>query len=65
MLAVVLEASGVVSSVGVVTDLEAADAKRFHEAAAISVDECLQFHVQLETQSRELCQALLQPSKTA
>lgn len=65
MLAVVLEASGVVSSVGVVTDLEAADAKRFHEAVPITVDECLRFHVQLEDQSRELCQALLHPSKTA
>ena len=59
MLAVVLEASGVVSSVGVVTDLEAADATRFHNANAITVDECLQFHVQLEEQSKELCKALL------
>ena len=64
MLAVVLEASGVVSSVGVVTDLEAADAKRFHDAPAISVDECLRFHVQLEEESRALCHALLNPSKT-
>lgn len=59
MLAVVLEASGVVSSVGVVTDLEAADAQRFHDAAPITVDECLHFHVQLEDESRELCKVLL------
>lgn len=65
MMAVVLEASGVVSSVGVVTDLEAADAKRFHQASPITVDECLHFHVQLEDQSRELCQALLHPPKIA
>lgn len=65
MLAVVLEASGVVSSVGVVTDLEAADAKRFHDAPAISVDECLRFHVQLEEESSALCRALLNPSQAA
>lgn len=65
MLAVVLEASGVVSSVGVVTDLEAADAKRFHDAKPISVDECLRFHVQLEDESRALCHALFTPPKAA
>jgi hypothetical protein len=63
MLAVVLEASGVVSSVGVVTDLEAVDAKRFYDAAPITVDECLRFHLQLEEESRALCHALFNPSK--
>ncbi len=65
MMAVVLESSGVVSSVGVVTDLEAADAKRFHDAPAISVDECLRFHIQLEEESRALCHSLFNPSKAA
>ncbi len=61
MLAVILEASWFVSSVGVVTDLEAQDALRFQSAAALSSEECIQFHQVLEGQSKVLCQALLNP----
>lgn len=61
MLAVILEASGFVSSVGVVTDLEAQDALRFQSAPALSTEECIQFHRVLDDQSQALCQALLKP----
>jgi hypothetical protein len=59
MLAVVLETGGWVSSIGVMTDLEAKDALRFQTAKAISADECVQIHESLERQSRDFCQLLL------
>ena len=59
MLAVILEASGFVSSVGVMTDLEANDALRFQQATSISSDECVHLHTVLEQESRKFCQALL------
>ena len=58
MLAVILESSGWVSSVGVVTDLQAQDAQRLQDAAAISADECVRLHLALEQNSGELYQQL-------
>lgn len=59
MLAVILETSGMVSSIGVVTDLEAGDAVRFRGAPAVSVDECVRIHRLLEEQSFAFCQQML------
>ena len=55
VMAIVLENSGWVSSVGVVTDLEAQDALRFQGVPVISSDECIHFHRFLEAESRDLC----------
>ncbi len=59
VLAVVLENAGWVSSVGLVTDLEAPDAIRFQTAPSISSDECIQLHQLLETRSGDFCEELL------
>lgn len=59
MLAVILENAGWVSSIGMITDLEANDAARFQKLEMISANECVQIHQGLEHQSRELCQQLL------
>ena len=59
MLAVILENAGWVSSVGMMTDLEANDAMRFQKVEIISADECVQMHQRLEKNSQELCQELL------
>jgi hypothetical protein len=58
MIAVILEASGFVSSVGVVTDLEVEDAVRFRDAEPLQMDECIRFSEQIQRQSRQLCRAL-------
>lgn len=58
MIAVILEASGFVSSVGVVTDLEVEDALRFRDAEPLAMDECIRFSEQIQKDSRRLCQAL-------
>jgi hypothetical protein len=58
MLAIILEAQGSVSSLGLMTDLEAKDALRFQESAAVSADECIAAHRILEESSREFCDAL-------
>jgi len=49
VMAILLESSGWVSSVGVVTDLTAQDALRFRTSEPISADECIRFHQQLFT----------------
>lgn len=59
MIAVVLEQMGLVSSIGMMTDLEVADALRFYEAEAVSKDECVAIHRVLDAQSWEFCQSLL------
>ena len=58
MLAVILESSGWVSSVGMVTDLQAQDAQRFQDSLAISTDECVRFHLALEQGGDKLYQQL-------
>ena len=58
MLAVILESGGWVSSVGLMTDLEAGDAARFQGTAPINADECVYFHQHLNEQSADLCREL-------
>ncbi|MEO5928095.1 MAG: hypothetical protein ABIO72_05230 [Patescibacteria group bacterium] len=58
MLAIVLEAQGSVSSLGLMTDLEAKDALRFHEREPVSADECIAAHRLFEESSKEFCHAL-------
>lgn len=60
VLAVILESAQGVSSIGLVTDLEAQDAVRVHAAAPISADDMLKAHQVLTTQSRAFCEALSQ-----
>ena len=59
ILALVLEASGWVSSVGLVTDLEIADALLFQSASSITLKECVALKQALDQQSRDFCQLLL------
>ncbi len=59
MLAMVLEAHGSVSSVGLMTDLEAPDALRFRDLEPVSADECIAMHRFLQTESLDLCASLL------
>lgn len=58
VLAVVVESMGAVSSVGMLTDLEASDALRFSYREPVSADECLAIHAALG-KSRDLCALLL------
>ncbi len=62
VLAVVLETSGSVSSVGLVTDLEVTDALRFQNARPVTGDECIAIHRLLETNSQSFCERLCSPS---
>lgn len=59
MLAVVLEQAGLVSSIGMMTDLEINDALQMYKANAITKDECVKAHRMLEEESQGFCQALL------
>lgn len=61
VLAVILENQGGISSVGLVTDLEAQDALRFQEAEPISADDCLLAHGSIESKSKEVCKRLMSP----
>ena len=63
ILAVVLESSGWVSSIGVMTDLLAKDAVRLQESEPITSDECVILYQAFELKSHDFCQELLrQPS---
>ena len=59
VLAVILEHPSGISSIGLVTDLEAQDALRFRDAAPISSEDCMIVHDVLNGRSRELCQTLI------
>jgi hypothetical protein len=59
VLAVVIEAAGGISSIGLVTDLEVQDAVRFANLPPVSSDECIAAHNALENASRALCGRLL------
>lgn len=60
VLAVILESAQGVSSIGLVTDLEAQDAVRVHTTAPISADDVVAAHQAITLQSRTLCKALSQ-----
>lgn len=59
LLAVILENQHGVSSLGLVTDMEAQDALRFQDAEAITADDCLQARDEIQKGSRRLCQTLM------
>ena len=59
VLAVILESSHGVSSIGLVTDLEASDAMRMQDAPPISADDVVRAHLQLDTESHVLCRQLM------
>lgn len=58
VLAVILESQSGVSSIGLVTDLEAQEAMNFRDAPVVSADDCVTAHVFLEERSREFCNSL-------
>lgn len=58
VLAVILEHPHGVSTMGMVTDLEAQDALRFQDADPISADDCLDIHDFLADSSRAFVKAL-------
>jgi hypothetical protein len=58
ILAVILESAHGVRSIGLVTDLEAQDAVRMHDAAPLSADDVLRAHQELGARSREWCASL-------
>lgn len=59
MLAIILESKGSISSIGLMTDLEAHDADRIHEAPPISADDCIRAHRILQDDSVALATTLL------
>ncbi len=59
ILAVVLETGNIISSVGVVTDLELSDVMRFQTFSPISSDDCVLLHRSVNSGSREFCRRLL------
>lgn len=59
VLAVILENQNGVSSLGMVTDLEAQEAIRFQDADPISADDCLDARDILEKQGKEVCSMFL------
>jgi len=59
ILAVILESAHGVSSIGLVTDLEAQDAARIHDADPISADDVLRAHHELGMKSKEWCLGLV------
>lgn len=65
MLALMLESAGWLSTVGLVTDLEVADAIRLEDATPIAADECIRLHHAIHDQSRELCKMLNSVQKSS
>jgi len=65
MMAVIFEGAGWLSSVGVMTDLEAKDAARLATVPPISSDECIEIHGAIEQQSANVCQILLKESQAS
>lgn len=59
MIAVVLEQAGLVSSIGMVTDLEIHDALRFYKAKPVTNDECVEAHRIFEHHSQDVCHILM------
>ncbi len=59
VLAVILENATGVSSIGLVTDLEAQDALRFRDVAPIGSNDCVKAHEVLDRESASLCRMLM------
>lgn len=58
VLAIMLETGGWVSSIGVVTDLEAEDAARYRTLSTLDADECIRLYRTIEADGRAFCKAL-------
>lgn len=58
MLALMLENSGWLSTVGLVTDLGVTDALRLEQSAPISSDECIRLHRMIDKNSQAFCRFL-------
>lgn len=63
ILAVTLENQSGITSMGMVTDLEAQDAIRFQDVEPISADLCFEARDRLLSQSRDICASLFQTCK--
>ena len=59
MLAIIMETKGSVSSVGLMTDLEAQDAIRVQDVPAISSDDCIRAHRMFEHDSATFVDMIL------
>lgn len=59
VLAVILESSHGVSSVGLVTDLVAQEVLRFQDVPAVTADDCISAHLYIHNQSQELVHTLM------
>ena len=58
VLAVILENQNGMSSLGMVTDLEAQDAVRFRDSEPISANDCVSAYERLVHESKTVCRAL-------
>lgn len=63
MLALMTDHQGWVSTVGLVTDLEVADAIRLGERNSVGSDECIRMYQMIHQDSQELCKWLLTQPK--
>jgi hypothetical protein len=59
VLAMVMESSHGISSIGLVTDLEAQDAVRIHDAKPICANDVIRAHAVLNAESQALCREWL------
>jgi len=64
MLSVVFEGSGWLSSIGLVTDLQADEAQKLFKTPTITSDECIGIHTSIEQNSAKICQILLEQAQT-
>lgn len=65
MLALMLESAGWLSTVGLVTDLEVADAIRLEDSSPIAADECIRLHHAIHDQSQDFCKLLISWQKSS
>ncbi len=59
MIAFIRDHEGWISTMGVVTDLDAADAVRLAVRSPVDADECIHAYQYISQQSQNLCQILL------
>lgn len=65
MLALMTDHQGWVSTVGLVTDLEIADAIRLEDRNPLASDECIRLYQAIHQESKELCNWLLTEPKNS
>jgi hypothetical protein len=59
MIALIRDHEGWISTMGLVTDLDATDAVRLAGRAPVAADECIRAYQYISQQSQNLCQDLL------